>query len=98
MKCNPELPQRKSIRLKNYDYSHPGFYFITICIQNREHLLGEINKDEVLLNDAGNMINKWYFELENKFKGIKCHEMIIMPNHFHCIIENTAPTSCGAMV
>jgi len=92
MKCNPELCQRKSIRLKNYDYSQAGFYFITICIQNREHLLGKINKDEILLNDAGDMIKKWYFELENKFKGIKCHEMIIMPNHFHCIIENTAPT------
>ena len=87
MEYNPKLHHRKSIRLKNYDYSQPGFYFITSCIQNHEYLLGEINKDEMILNAAGDMIKKWYYELENKFKGIKCHEMIIMPNHFHCIIE-----------
>jgi len=42
----------------------------------------------MILNDAGQMIAKWYDELENKFYDIRCHEMIIMPNHFHCIIEN----------
>jgi len=40
------------------------------------------------LNDAGKMIKKWYYELENKFPDIKCREMVVMPNHFHCIIEN----------
>lgn len=40
------------------------------------------------LNDAGIMIEKRYYELENKFGDIKCHEMVVMPNHFHCIIEN----------
>lgn len=39
------------------------------------------------LNDAGKMIEKWYFELDNKYPDIRCHEMIVMPNHFHCIIE-----------
>jgi len=43
----------------------------------------------MILNDAGMMINKWYVELENKFNDIKCLEHIVMPNHFHCIIENT---------
>ena len=42
----------------------------------------------MILNDAGKMIEKWYDELQNKFLDIKCHEMIVMPNHFHCIIEN----------
>jgi putative transposase len=88
MKYNPNIHHRRSIRLKNYDYSQKGFYFVTICIQNREHLLGEIRNQEMMLNDAGRMIHKWYNELENKFTDIKCHEMITMPNHFHCIIEN----------
>lgn len=43
----------------------------------------------MFLNESGIMIEKWYFELENKFADIKCHEMIVMPNHLHFIIENT---------
>lgn len=80
---NLNFPHRKSIRLKEYDYSKAGLYFITICVQNRKCLFGEIP----ILNDAGKMIEKWYFELENKYPEISCHDMVVMPNHFHCIIE-----------
>lgn len=83
-----KLPNRKSIRLKGYDYTSAGLYFVTICTQNREHLFGKINNGQMILNDPGKMIEKWYFELENKFSDIKCGEMVIMPNHFHCIIQN----------
>ncbi len=41
------------------------------------------------MNDAGRMVDKWYVELENKFKDIRCDEIVIMPNHFHAIILNT---------
>ncbi len=78
---------RKSIRLKGYDYSKAGLYFITICTNHRQSIFGNIDDDVMILNDAGLMIEKWYFELENKFRNIKCHEMVVMPNHFHCIIE-----------
>ena len=104
---NPNFHQRQSIRLKGYDYSKAGLYFITICVQNRECLFGEIRPDVgadlrvcpndpmnaivplqiMILNDAGEMIVKWYDELENKYPKIRCHERIVMPNHFHCIIE-----------
>ena len=87
-KYNPKIHHRRSIRLKGYDYSQAGLYFITICVQNRECLFGEIENGEMILNDAGKMIEKWYYELMNKFPDIKCDEMIVMPNHFHCIIEN----------
>lgn len=93
MKYNPEKHHRRSIRLKGYDYSQAGLYFITICTQDRACLFGDIRRGEptcspeMVLNDAGMMIEKWYAELENKFPGIRCHEMITMPNHFHCIIE-----------
>ncbi len=87
-KYNPNIHHRRSIRLKGYDYSQAGLYFITICLKNRECLFGEITNGTLKLNDAGQMIEKWYVELENKFPDIKCHEMIIMPNHFHCIVEN----------
>jgi putative transposase len=88
MKYNSEIHKRRSIRLKGYDYTQAGLYFITICIQHQECLLGDIQNNIMQLNDAGKMIEKWYYELMNKFSDIKCDEMIIMPNHFHCIIEN----------
>ncbi|GAA5225379.1 transposase [Membranihabitans marinus] len=48
--------------------------------------MGEILYGKMILNDAGRMVEKWYFELENKYTHVKCGEMIIMPNHFHCIV------------
>ena len=97
MNYNPNIHHRKSIRLKNYDYSQEGLYFITICTENREKLFGEILNDNVGAdpcvcpvfkpNNAGEMIEKWLLELSNKFKNIKCDEYVIMPNHIHFIIE-----------
>ena len=74
--------------MKGYDYSQPGLYFVTICVQNRDCLFGKIIDKKMYPNDAGKMIEKWYYELQNKFPDIKCDEMIVMPNHFHCIIHN----------
>lgn len=79
---------RKSIRLKGYDYSQAGLYFITICCQNKVHLFGNVINKQMILNDAGKMIEKWFNELQNKFPDVKCHEMVVMPNHIHFIIEN----------
>ncbi|HRP88861.1 MAG TPA: hypothetical protein PKX92_02355 [Edaphocola sp.] len=96
MKYNPQIHHRRSIRLKGYEYSRAGLYFITICCQDRAHLFGNIKNGEMILNDAGMMIEKWYYELENKFNDIKCHEMVVMPNHFHCIIEIVGTVTVGA--
>ena len=88
MPYDPNKHHRRSLRLKGYDYSQPGLYFITICNQNRTHLFGHIENGQMILNDAGRMVEKWYYELENKYPDKRCHEMVVMPNHFHCIIEN----------
>ena len=88
MNFDPEKHHRRSIRLKGYDYSRAGMYFITICVQNRLHLFGAVNNGKMLLNDTGRMVEKWYFELENKYPDKKCHDMVVMPNHFHCVVEN----------
>ncbi len=58
MKYDPKIHHRRSIRLSGYDYSKAGLYFITICIQNKLHLFGEITNDEMVLNDAGVMVEK----------------------------------------
>lgn len=85
---NRERHHRHSLRLKGYDYSQVGAYFITICVRNRECLFGEIVNGKMFLNNAGHMVEKWYFELPKKYSDIQCLEYIVMPNHFHCIIQN----------
>ena len=82
------LHKRKNIRLQGYDYSHAGLYFLTIVVQNRLQLFGHIENGMMILNDAGQMIEKWYREIENKYPDKRCHELVVLPNHFHCIIEN----------
>jgi REP element-mobilizing transposase RayT len=86
MKYELQKHYRRSLRLKEYDYSQIGAYYITICTHNRECLFGEIVDSEMLVNDIGETIKKWWSQLENKFKDIKLDELIIMPNHIHGII------------
>ena len=68
MKYNPDIYHRRSIRLKGYDYSQHGLYFITICVQNRECLFGEIIDGNLINNISGEMIVRWIAEIENKFE------------------------------
>ncbi len=104
MRFNPEIHHRRSIRLRDYDYSKPGAYFVTICTHNRECLFGELIEGKMKLNDVGKMIEKWYLKITEKFPDIKCGEYVIMPNHFHCIIHNVGadlrvcPENVGADV
>jgi REP element-mobilizing transposase RayT len=69
------------VRLKGYDYSQAGMYFITICVQNRECLFGEIINGQMILNDAGKMIETEWLNLKKRFDNIELHEYAIMPNH-----------------
>ncbi|MTK52505.1 transposase [Paludibacter sp.] len=87
MTLHDEKHRRKNIRLQGYDYARAGLYFLTIVVQNRLHLFGKVVNGEMILNDAGRMIEKWYREIENKFPDKRCREMVVMPNHMHCIIE-----------
>ena len=85
-KFNPDIHHRSSIRLKDYDYSKAGAYFVTVCNQGREPLLGEVMDGEMILNDAGRMVEQWWMELNNKFPDMETDTFMIMPNHFHGII------------
>ena len=78
---------RRSLRLKHYDYSRAGFYFITICTQGREHLFGEIVDDVMVLGVAGQLIHRLWYEMIDDFPNIALHEFVIMPNHIHGIIQ-----------
>ncbi|MCK6610508.1 MAG: hypothetical protein L6Q78_05650 [Bacteroidia bacterium] len=91
-KYNPNIHHRKSIRLKGYDYAQAGLYFITICCQNRACLFGEVVNKEMKLNDAGTMVENEWLKLPNRFQNIQLHEYVVMPNHFHAILEIVGAT------
>ncbi len=87
MKYNPGIHHRRSIRLKGYDYSKEGLYFITICTHNRLCLFGEIENGEMILNDAGWTMEKYWLEIPKHYPNVVLHEHVVMPNHVHGIIE-----------
>jgi putative transposase len=78
---------RRSIRLKGYDYSADGAYFITICVRDSECLLGEINDGQMILNQYGSIVRDVWEGLPDRVSDIDLDEYIIMPNHFHAIIS-----------
>ena len=77
---------RKPNRLQNYDYSRAGYYFVTICTQNRQELFGEIIDSQMITNAAGEMLAEAWCELPKFYHGIRIDQFQIMPNHVHGII------------
>ena len=86
MTYNPEKHHRRSIRLKNYDYSQRGAYFITLCAKNRECLFGDIQNSTMILNEYGKIVEQCWMGLPDHYDNVKLDEYVIMPNHFHGII------------
>jgi len=81
------LPRRKRIRLKYYDYSTCGMYFITICIKNRLELLGKIQDNlNIVLSTEGKIVEKELQKIEVLLTNVTIDEYIIMPNHIHMIL------------
>jgi REP element-mobilizing transposase RayT len=86
MKFDPDRHHHRSIRLKGYDYAQAGAYFVTICAQDRACLFGAITDREMQMNDAGEMIARWWEEVPHKFPSVELDLFVVMPNHFHGII------------
>lgn len=100
MSYNPDIHHRKSIRLKNYDYSKVGLYFITICTQNKEKIFGEItnvgahcmcpnreSNTKMILSEYGKIVEEEINKTNKIRENIEINEYVIMPNHVHFIIE-----------
>ncbi|MDZ4708054.1 MAG: transposase [Saprospiraceae bacterium] len=85
-KYNPKIHHRRSIRLKGYDYSQAGLYFITICCEGRECRFGEIVNDEIMLNEYGSIAYNRWINLTERFSNFELDVFQIMPNHMHGII------------
>ena len=98
MNNEEEIPQRRSIRLKGYDYSSKGAYFVTICIQDRKQILSRVSKPAVgvgalddpctswlHLTPIGKIVERNLLSSE-KISGVKIEHYVIMPDHIHAII------------
>lgn len=83
---NKENYRRRSIRLPTYDYSQEGWYFVTICIGNREMCLGNIDRGTMKLSQIGRIVQNHWLQIPEHFRNIKLDGYIIMPNHIHGII------------
>jgi REP element-mobilizing transposase RayT len=86
MPYKPNLHHRRSIRLKGYDYSQAGLYFITICCQDRICRFGKIENGEMILNEYGQIAYNEWAKLSKRYPYISNDVFQIMPNHVHGII------------
>ncbi|MBE3040672.1 MAG: hypothetical protein IMZ62_17895 [Chloroflexi bacterium] len=86
MVYDPTNLRRRSIRLKGLDYAAAGGYYVTVVAFRRESFFGEIRNAEMIPNDAGNMINKIWLSLPERFPNIEVDTFQLMPNHFHGIL------------
>jgi putative transposase len=82
----PAKYKRRSMRLKSYDYTQAGAYFVTICTQKRHCLFGDIVETEMRLNNAGQMVWTVWDELSVHYSNIELDGFVIMPNHVHAIV------------
>ena len=89
------LPKRKHHKLKNYDYSLPGYYYVTICVNDGNTVLSRVGQGLapaeaiVSLTDIGGIAEQQLFKLKKRFSYVRIDKYIIMPNHLHVIIELT---------
>lgn len=89
---------RRSLRLREYDYSRPSAYFVTICVQHRACLFSRVEQDEMRPTAAGEMIHSWWDRLPSKFPSVSCDAVIVMPNHVHgVLLLSHDPTEQGQL-
>ena len=87
-KYNPDIHHRRSIRLTGHDYSQSGLYFITLCTIDRTCMFGNVVEGKMQLNDIGQLVEQeWLNTINIRHDDVRLHNYIVMPNHFHAIIE-----------
>ena len=88
---DPRIHHRRSIRLRGYDYSHGGAYFVTIVTQGGACLFGEVLEAQMQMNEAGSMVQEVWWGLSQRFAGVEVGSMVVMPNHLHGVIALYEP-------
>jgi putative transposase len=97
MKFDPQKHHRRSIRLKEYDYTQPGGYFITIVAYQRDCLFGEIVNGEMRLKDLGKIADECWRSIPNHFPNVELGAYVIMPNHVHGILVINDPAGIDSI-
>ena len=97
VKYNPEKHHRRSLRLKGFDYSRSGMYFITICCQDHEHRFGYIENQIMVLNQFGIITQNEWYKLPDRFQNLQLGAFQVMPNHIHAIVILNGPIA-GAIL
>ena len=87
MTYDPEVHHRRSIRLRGYDYSWAGAYFVTVCTHEKKHLFGEVVEGEMALTDEGRMVQEWWHAIPRKYTTVQVDSFVVMPNHIHGIMR-----------
>ncbi|MDD5088399.1 MAG: transposase [bacterium] len=93
-----DYPQRKRLRLSDYDYSRAGGYFITVCTKDKQSLLGNIESGTSILSDWGKIAQQVWRALPETYPRVELDEFVVMPNHIHAILflqdepSNIAPS------
>ena len=89
-----KYPNRRPTRLKEYDYSSNGRYFVTICVQDRKLLLGSVvvgdavlDVPEMRLSRFGRIAEKYIINMSEQYEGVSVEDYVIMPNHIHIILS-----------
>jgi REP element-mobilizing transposase RayT len=86
MKFDPEKHHRQSIRLRDYNYSQPGYYFLTICTYKKQCWFGEIKNDQMYINQIGKIVANEWLNTPKIRPNFQLDEWVIMPNHLHGIV------------
>jgi len=83
----PDLPKRKNTRLPAEAYVNGGYFFITICVHNRQQIFGKITDSAVQLSALGAMVREEIINLPAHFSAVEIIDMMIMPDHVHFIMR-----------
>lgn len=86
MTYDPERHHRHSIWLKDYDYAEAGAYFVTVCIERRECLLGDVVDGQMAVNDWGRIAGEVWEQIAEHWPTVDLDVSIVMPNHTHGIV------------
>ena len=99
MKYNPDIHHRRSIRLRGYDYTRAGAYFVTACTHARECLFGQIVGGEMCLSAFGLVADAYWQSIPDHFAGVELDAFVVMPNHIHGIVvlpDASTPSPIGS--
>src|SRR5574340_1231665 len=86
MTYDPDIHKRRSIRLRDWDYSQTGAYFVTICTKDKKCFFGDITDGEMRLNEYGRIVEREWAQTHDLRQNVHIDEFVVMPNHFHGIL------------